>query len=37
MDMNIKTAIMAWKASEPILKKIWCAIRKRQDEKRRKD
>ena len=32
--MTIKEIIVAWKISEPILKKAWRIIRRRQDDKR---
>ena len=35
--VTIKEIIVAWKISEPVLKKAWRIIRRRQDEKRSKN
>ena len=35
--MTIKEIIIAWKTAEPVLKKAWRIIRRRQDEKRSKN
>ena len=34
--MTIKEIIVAWKTAEPVLKKVWRIIRRRQDAKRSK-
>ena len=32
--VTVKEIIVAWKAAEPVLKKLWRVIRRRQDAKR---